>query len=259
MQETSALYKRLFAGAHRVETRVAIGDVGILIDERGDSITFGGVRILVARSGAEAGFDESILMSVTTMSQVFGEDKPEVGCCVSSEIELTMLKPSGEIPRMAQVVPYVRLTDGVEYSEWIQKGVYYIDTRSHNNDDSGIEILTLHGYDAMMKSEQDYTGSALAWPNTDINVVKDIARIMGVQVEPETVEKLAMGYTVQLPAGYTCREVLGYVAAMYAGCFVMSDLGELKLIQLNTIPKETRYLVDSAGYAITFGGDRIKV
>ena len=119
MQETSALYKRLFAGAHRVETRVAIGDVGILIDERGGSISFGGVRILVARSGAEAGFDESILMSVTTMSQVFSEDKPEVGCCVSSEIELTMLKPSGEIPRMAQVVPYVRLTDGVDYSEWM--------------------------------------------------------------------------------------------------------------------------------------------
>lgn len=259
MQETSALYKRLFSGPHRVETRVAIGDVGVLIDGRGDSILFGGTRILVARSGADAGYDESILMSVATISQVFSNDKPEVGCCVSGEIDLEMLKPAGEIPRMAQVVPYIRLTDGVEYSEWIQKGVYYVDTRSNNNDDSGVNVLTLHGYDAMMKAEQDYTGSALPWPNTDIHVVQDIARMMGVQVEPETLAILSMGYTVQLPVSYTCREVLGYIAAMYAGCFIMSDLGELKLIQLNGIPKETRYLVDNAGYAITFGGTRIKV
>lgn len=259
MHETSALYKRLLAGAHRVETRVAIGETGLLIDEKNNTITFGGVRILVARSGADDGYSEQHLMSVSTHSQVFSNDKPEVGCCVSSEIDLEMLKPAGEIPRMALVVPYVRLTNGVEYSEWIQKGVYYIDTRSSNKDDAGIEILKLHGYDAMMKAEQDYTGSALSWPNTDLNVAKDIARLMGVEVDPDTLAMLTNGYAVQLPSGYTCREVLGYIAAMYAGCFVMSDIGQLRLIQLNGMPAETRYLVDSSGYAITFGGDRIKV
>ena len=62
MHETSALYKKLFAEPHRVETRVAIGDVGVLISERGETITFGGIRILVARSGADAGYGENILM-----------------------------------------------------------------------------------------------------------------------------------------------------------------------------------------------------
>lgn len=259
MHETSALYKKLFAGNHRVETRVAIGDVGVLISERGESISFGGTRILVARSGADAGYDESILMNVTTIRQVFSNNKPQVGCCVAGEIDLEMLKPAGELPRMAQLVPYVRLSNGVEHSEWIQKGVFFVDTRVSNKDDSGLEILSLHGYDAMMKAEQDYAGASLPWPNTDINVVRDIAGIMGVQLEAESAEKINLGYTIQLPSGYTCREVLGYVAAMYAGCFVMSDMGELKLIQLNSIPKETRYLIDNAGYAITFGGARIKV
>lgn len=259
MHETSSLYKKLFAGTHRVETRVAIGDVGVLITERGDTISFGGTRILVARSGADSGYGENILMSVGTIRQVFSNDKPEVGCCVSGELDLDMIKPAGELPRMAQVVPYIRLTDGKEHSEWIQKGVYFVDTRSSNKDDTGLEILTLHGYDAMLKAEQDYIGTDLSWPSTDINVVRDIASVMGVQVEPETVEKINMGYTVQLPFAYTCREVLGYIAAMYAGCFVMSDLGELKLIQLNGIPKETRYLVDNAGYVLTFGGTRIMV
>ena len=259
MHETSSLYKRLFAGVHRVETRVAIGDVGVLITERGDSISFGGMRILVARSGADSGYGENLLMSVATIRQVFSNDKPQVGCCVAGEIDLDMIKPAGELPRMAQVVPYIRLTDGKEHSEWIQKGVYFVDTRSSNKDDTGLEILTLHGYDAMMKAEQDYAGSALSWPNTDLKVAQDIAGIMGVRLEAETVQKLDKGYVVQHPSGYTCREVLGYIAAMYAGSFVMSDLGELKLIQLNGIPKETRYLIDNAGYAITFGGTRIKV
>jgi len=259
MHETSSLYRKLFAEAHRVETRVAIGDTGLLITERGNTISFGGTRILVARSGADSGYGEDILMGVSTSRQVFSNDKPAVGCCVAGEIDVELLKPAGELPRMAQLVPYVRLTNGTEYSEWIQKGVYFVDTRSSNKDDSGMEILTLHGYDAMMKAEQDYTGTSLSWPNTDLAVVQDIANLMGVQVEPETVEKLSKGYAVQFPAGYTCREVLGYIAAMYAGSFIMSDLGELKLVQLNGVPKETRYLLDSTGYVITFGGTRIKV
>lgn len=232
MHETSSLYKRLFSGAHRVETRVEIAGVG---------------------------YGEDILMRVTTLRQVFGNDKPEVGCCVAGEIDLEMLKPAEELPRMARLVPYIRLTDGVENSEWIQKGEFFVDTRAENKDDSGTEILSLHGYDAMLKAEQEYTGSNLAWPNTDISVVRDIARLMGVQLEAETAEKLNKGYAVQLPAGFTCREALGYIAAMYAGCFIMSDLGELKLIQLNGIPKETNYLIDKSGYAITFGGTRILV
>ena len=232
MQETSSLYKKLYSKAHRVETRVDIAGVS---------------------------YGEDVLMSVFTTRQVFGKDKPQVGCCVAGEIDLELLKPEAELPRMAQLVPYLSLTDGVEYSEWIQKGLFFIDTRSSNKDDSGTEILSLHGYDAMLKAEQDYTGSALAWPNTDLNVVEDIASIIGVQLEEETAEILNKGYSVQLPAGYICREVLGYVAAMYAGCFIMSDLGELKLVQLNGIPAETNYLIDRSGYAITFGGTRILV
>ena len=46
---------------------------------------------------------------------------------------------------------------------------------------------------------------------------------------------------------------------MYAGCFVMSDLGELRLVALNGIPAETRYLIAAAGQPITFGGVRILV
>lgn len=259
MHETSALYKQLLSEPHVVETRVAIGETGRLIDEWNNTITFGGLGILVGRSGADAGYTESMLKSVTTLSQVFSRNKPEVGCCVSSELDLVMIKPAGDIPRMAQVVPYVRLSNGIVHSEWIQKGVYYVDTRANNADDSTIRVLKLHCYDAMLKAEQDYIGDRLQWPSTDLQVVQDIAELMEVSIEPETAQLLNRAYEVQLPVGYTRREVLGYIAAMYAGCFIMSDAGELRLLRLNGIPKETRYLIDQNGFTLTFGGIRIRV
>lgn len=259
MQQTSEKYRALLSGDHRVETRLSIGDIGCLIDQRGDRITFGGVSILVGASGADAGYDESVLVNLKTKSQMFSGNTPEVGSCISGEIDVEMLKPAGTIPRQARLVPYVRLTDGVTTSEWIQKGVYFVDTRETDVSEHGVEWLHLHGYDAMLRSEQSYPPSRLSWPARDIDVVREIAAAMEVSVDRRTAELMTFGYQIQYPADYSCREVLGYIAAMYAGSFVMSDLGEMRLVTLYGIPPETNYLIDHAGDAITFGGMRIRV
>ena len=259
MQKTSDLYQELLATNYKTETRLAIGETGRLITKQGDSITFGGTSILVGATGADGGYDETILISLGTESRVFGEETPTVGCCVAGEIDIEMLKPVGEIPKQARLVPYVRLTDGVRYSEWIQKGVFYLDTRQKKEDGTNIEKLVIHGYDAMLKAEQTYPASKLSWPAKDIDVVREIAEFLDVSVDSRTAALMTWGYWIQYPAEYSCREVLGYIAAMYAGCFVMSDLGELRLVALNEIPAETRYLIAAAGQPITFGGVRILV
>lgn len=259
MQATSDLYKELLASPHWKETRLVIGETGKLITKLGESITFGGVSILVGSSGADGGYDESNLISIDTSVRIFSENVPTVGCCVSGEISVEMLKPLGEVPRQARLVPYVRLTDGTRHSEWIQKGVYFVDTREEREDGSNIKILILHGYDAILKTEQDYPASTLQWPARDIDVVREIAQFIGVDLDSRTAEIMTRGYSVQYPGEYTCREVLGYIAAMYAGCFVMSDLGELRLVTLHGIPAETRCLITDANQAITFGGVRILV
>lgn len=259
MQATSSLYKELLAAQHWKETRLSIGETGKLITNQGDPITFGGTGILTANSEADGGYGENILISMETSIKVFSADTPTVGSCVSGEISVEMLRPAGSIPRQARMVPYVRLTDGVRYSEWIQKGVYFIDTREFQEDGSGVDRLILHGYDSMLKAEQDYPASTLDWPATDIQVVQEIADFIDVSVDSRTVALMKHSYPVQYPAQYSCREVLGYIAAMYAGCFVMSDLGELRLVVLNGVPEETQYLVATTGQAITFGGDRILV
>jgi hypothetical protein len=160
---------------------------------------------------------------------------------------------------MARMVPYVRLTDGARHSEWIQKGVFYIDTRGKVEDGSSIEKIHLHGFDDMLKAEQDYPSSTLSWPARDIDVVREIAAFLGVSVDARTDPIINRGYRINYPAGYSCRDTLGYIAAMYAGSFVMSDLGELRLITIHGIPRESRYLIEATGSAITFGGDRILV
>lgn len=259
MQKTSEIYKELLASDYHTETRLAIGETGVLITKNGDRITFGGDRILTGISGADAGYGEDQLIYMRTVRKVFSDDTPSVGGCISSQVEIEMLKPYAEIPKQAKLVPYVRLTDGVRYSEWIQKGSFYIDTRKKKEDGSTIEKIVIQGYDDILKTEQDYPTSKLKWPAKDIDVVREIADFIGVSVDARTISEIKHEYMIQYPSEYSCREVLGYIAAMYGGCFVMSDLGELRLVTLSGIPPETRYLIAATGQVITFGGVRILV
>ena len=61
MQQTSDLYKELLAEYQtgnpniKMETRLSIGKNGTLITQRGESITVGGVSILVGVAGADGG------------------------------------------------------------------------------------------------------------------------------------------------------------------------------------------------------------
>ena len=265
MQQTSALYQDLLSDQQsgrpdvKFETRLAIGEPGVLITKKGESITFGGFSILIGSSSADGGYDESLLMSMETDSRVFGGETLSVGDCISAQLDVEMIKPSADVPKSARLVPYVRLTDGVRKSEWIQKGVFYVDTRSKKEDGSAVEKIVLHGYDDMLKAEQDYPASKLSWPARDIDVVREIATFIGITVDQRTVALMTDGFQVQYPAEYSCRETLGYIASMYGGCFIMSEIGELRLVAFWDIPPETRYLIAPGGNAITFGGARILV
>ena len=235
MQQTSALYKELLTGNYWTETRLAIGD-----------------------TDADSGYDESVLQSIETTSRAFSGETPSVGSCVSREIDVAMLKPDTDIAGLSRMVPYVRLTDGNRHSEWLPQGVFFADSIEEDAERGGIKWVHIHGYDALLFAEKDYPEeSNLSWPAKDIDVVREIAAALHVNVDPRTVALMTKAYPVQLPVGYSCRETLESIAALYAGCFIMSEAGELQLVCFWNVPPETRYLVDNVGYAITFGGDRI--
>lgn len=227
MQTVSALYQQIMSGEHYAERKINI---------------------------AGTDYGEDTIVSLTTTGGLFADGTLSVGSAVSREINLSLWNISKTIPKMAKLIPYYRISNGTQTSEWIQKGVFYIDTRSV---DSG--LLTIHGYDDMLKAEQIWTpDQSLEFPMPMTQAANIIADIMGVEIDARTV--LNSAYTVDYPANdYTLRDVLRYIAAAHGGNWIMSDAGELWLVGLNTLPPETNYLCDEDGDWITFGGDRILV
>ena len=245
MLTTSALYNTIIAGSHWFESKVEI-----------NGVTYG----------------EDIATSLTSRYRVFSENQPVVGGCLAAELEVTMLAPSAEIPRMAQVKPYVRAKNATQTSEWLPQGVFFIDTRQTTHNDDGLDVLTLHCYDAMLKAEADYPSTSISYPAKDYRIVQIIAYAMGLQsssaatnhngIDARTKALMNNGsgiYNISLPVGYSMREVLANIAAMYAGNWIVTYEGKLRLVTLTELPDETYYLMDELFEAITFGGDRILV
>ena len=229
MQQTSAMYQALIAdpGA-RKEVRVTVA--GVL-------------------------YEQGQIVSLSTSACLFAEDTMSVGGAIAKEINLALVNP-GTIPRMAEIIPSYRLVKGSQASEWIQKGIYYIDTRSS---DELTGVLTIHGYDAMLKAEQVWEpDQSLVFPMTMERASAEIARLMGVSIDPRTV--FQPSYLVDYPANaYTLRDVLRYIAAAYAGNWIITDTGQLRLVTFAELPPESSFLITGYGSAITFGGVRILV
>lgn len=240
MQSTTQLYQAILATpGHFFETKLVIAGVT---------------------------YDKSTLIELSTSLDMFS-GTPEIGHAIAGQISVKMLAPAAEIPVMAQLKPYVRVCTATQHSEWLQQGVFYIDTRETTKNEVGENVLELHGYDAMLKAEADYPSTTHSWPYSDKNTVKEIAKAMGLQasisatsgIDPRTLTLMNKGYQIPAPIGYSMREVLGNIAAMYAGNWIMNYEGKLRLVTLTELPEETNYLIDETYSAITFGGDKILV
>lgn len=279
MQNTSALYKSLLANQnHWFETKVRINNV-----DYGENMLYS----VATRNGMFTGNPEvgkavsgeiEVKMvkpsaPIPRMAKVepfirvsgYQETSPKVsfenGVLTVGGAELT----SGDIldfnglATLQNDIVYFTNAFTETHSEWIPKGVYYIDTREISRNSDGNDVMSFHGYDAMLFGEQPYPETSFAWPTSDLNVVNDVAAKMGVPVDPRTTAIINENYQISLAAGFTMREILGYIASMYVGSFVMTDTGKLRLVTILELPPETNYLIDTSGSAITFGGDRILV
>lgn len=236
MQEVSARYQELLTGSHTKESR-------LLVD------------------GAAYGESTIIKNSLKTAVALFAGDTPTVGGAVAGEISVQLLGVlSSSVARMAELRPQVRLVgDSGDPSEWIAQGVYNVDKRSYNKQTG---VLTLHGYDKMLATEQWYTGSVGAGGVEDITIVNRICTQVGIELDSETAAFFTASgrsYVIAAPTDYTCRELLQTIAGCYGGNWMMTAVGKLRLVLLDSIPAETNYLVDGVGNVITFGGDRILV
>lgn len=265
MQQTSETYKRIISrGDYWFENSVTVGGSGRLVDNDGGLIMFGGDAILVDSGGPEAGFLEDKLISVNSNHEFFADGSPGVGSAVSGYVDVQMVAPYN-VPKKARVSLHCRAVNDTEVSEWVPQGVYFIDTREQTNTGIGYDVLTFTAYDAMLLADVTYpSDSEHDYPMLDKTMVQFIADNMkidpygrGIQVDPRTWEIMTAGYKFPFPVGYSMREALCMIAAAYAGIFIISPTGELRLVSMFDLPPETRHLITEDGYKITFGGDYI--
>ena len=209
-------------------------------------------------AGVEYGEDQIVrksLMVYGGLYSTFG-----IGNCCARQIEFEVY-PQGAIPRQAKIEVYMRLRLGEQVSEWLPKGVFFFSTRKT---DRVTGVLSVHGYDAMLKAEEiwlDSSYDAKTWPMPAATAVADIAARMGVEVDSRTVLDAAfpIQYPVDDKGDMTMREALGRIAVANAGNWTITDEGKLLLVGLNSMPAETHYLITETGSAIIFGGVRILV
>lgn len=245
MRETSALYKSILSSPHRKEAKIEV------YDSTGETLV--------------ATFGENRLISLSTERSLFSKDTFCIGSCACGEIDVEFfpLDDNDEqvtIPRMAMIKPFYRLAsveDETVVSEWIQKGVFFTDTRSINKVNGAIKI---HGFDAMLKAENNYpSDDANNYPlANDAALVDIIANAMGVQVDSRTYDIITGDHQIGLPLGYSQREVLSGIAAMHFANFCISDEGKLLAVGIVTGETVTAF-GDEDGNVILIGGVGIVV
>lgn len=221
MQTTSELYKSILADPqHLKQHRVFIA---------GTEYGHGGIL-----SGVETAQTWWVNKPEVT-GGLFAKGKPAVGCTVSRQLDI-MVMPQGTIPRMAEIRLETRLIikdlltgEITSASEWLPKGTFFIDTRQA---DTGSGALLIHGYDAMLKAEEQYIptdSESASWPRKMPAMVEDICYRMGVELDPRSV---IHDWEIQYPADLSMREILSYIAACHVGNFTITDAGKLRLVPL---------------------------
>ena len=166
-------------------------------------------------------YDGKSIVDFTIDEMCSSDGKLTLGAVSSAKLTIK-LRTFDNIAQSQKLRPFIRLkiTDG--FTEWIPLGAYYVDIAKRN-----YEVLTLTAYDGLILAEREYITS-LTFPAKMLDVVCEIADNIGFSIAEN--HNIA-DYTLnEAPWGYTCREVLGFIASASfgnahldrTGCFKVS-------------------------------------
>lgn len=282
MQKTSALYNSILAGTPNwYETKLVIDDVGefseadlFSIDTKIDMF-----QNTPTIGNAVSGEISVSMLAPSTTIPIMAVLRPYVRICgMALKSSTVTIDDKTLIPNVASYNSGTKTVvlgsetgatvsgevlsfpvDSEEYgeSEWIPQGVFFVDTRETTQNENGLNVLTVHGFDAMLKTEQQYSSNTVIGDDYDTKYVTAIAQAIGVDVDTRTWDIMGAGTIIPFPVGYTMREILGFIASMYVGCFIITDTGALRLVAINGLPVETNLLIDTVGDVLVFGEDAI--
>lgn len=148
-----------------------------------------------------------------------------IGNTISQTLDLTLINKRDVIYSTSQVKVEIGLKIGSKI-EYILMGYYNIDDIEKTD-----YTTKLTCYDNMIKFETPYF-SELSDKPTLQQVVNELAQITGIQFEGSL-----PAYTVSKLGGFSCREVLSYVASICAGNALITRNGKFTIKGLNEVVK----------------------
>ena len=128
-------------------------------------------------------------------------EQASVGNTAARQIDLDIY-PAGPVNDDDPIQIFVRLSsaDGIQKSEWLPQGTFFIDT---NPVDHETGVMSIHGFDSMLRMDQPMIPldePSGQWPRSTFAVMSEIAARIGVSLHPETVEKLrSPSYDIPYP------------------------------------------------------------
>ena len=179
-------------------------------------------------------------------------DPLTVGNCMTGTLKISVLTDD-VIDTSSPVIIKARITDGKQYSEFMDFGTFYIDLPEV---DEG--LITLTCYDSMLKAEQHYvdaTDSEEEWPKPMITCVEEIALRIGVGIDPRTRINVGVDYLVPYPSGRTMQQVLGFIGAVHGGNWIITEENLLRLVPIINSPDDTFNIIDEDYNTIMTGGN----
>lgn len=145
-----------------------------------------------------------------------GEDDFSLGSTMSQYIEVT-IPGKGLVVEGTEMLLQIGM-DVNGKTEYIPMG-YFTAGKSQKTDDQ----ITFTAYDRMMNTERTFSMNGTT-TNT-VAVLKKIAEITGVPIVTTGLTAISM----KVPKGYSCREVLSYVAQLYGAFAVCNRIGQIEL------------------------------
>ncbi|WHX50560.1 hypothetical protein QNH46_07910 [Paenibacillus woosongensis] len=166
-------------------------------------------------------------------------DEFEIGTAIPSKLIMKLRLPDAIKPN-AKVIPYLALSlESMTWldakypwqdmhipwatgmTEWLPLGEFYIDSREKIND-----VWTYTCYDKLIMADVAYI-SQLNYPASQKAVFDEICSRIGFTYDSSVV--INSSYQIQAgPAGYTCRQVLAYIAGANGASIYMGKDGIMR-------------------------------
>lgn len=152
-----------------------------------------------------------------------GADTLTIGSAVASSVEIEVENSQITIEPLDGVTLTLSfglvLDNGM--TEYVPIGKYFITSVSKVSK----ETIKISACDAMLKAEKIYA-SNLSYPATAIQMIDEICESIGISRATTGLGTIRIN---NAPKGYTCREMLGYLAALYGKFAVINRSGNLEI------------------------------